>query len=65
MITNSLYRKKDVENERGTIHRELIETQKSNPLETTIEIAHRGVYKDHQMGLPILGYIHNMQTISG
>lgn len=64
MITNSLYRKSDIENERGTIHRELLETQKSNPLETTIEIAHRGVYQNHQMGLPILGYIHNMQTIS-
>lgn len=64
MITNSLYRKPDVENERGTIHRELIKTQKSNPFETTIEIAHRGVYNNHQMGLPILGSIQNMQTIS-
>ena len=64
MITNSLYRSTDIENERGTIHRELIETQKSNPLETTIEIAHRGVFNNHQMGLPILGFIQNMQTIS-
>jgi predicted Zn-dependent peptidase len=36
MITNSLYRKVDVDNERSTIHRELLETQKSMPLETTI-----------------------------
>ena len=64
MITNSQYRNEDVEDERSTIHRELIETQKSTPLETTIEIAHRGLYKSHQMGLPILGHIENMRTIS-
>ena len=34
------------------------------PMETTIEISHRWVYKDHQMALPILGSIQNMQTIS-
>jgi predicted Zn-dependent peptidase len=64
MITNSLYRETDVENERSTIYRELIETQRSGPMETTIEIAHRGAYGKHQMGLPILGHIHNMRTIS-
>jgi predicted Zn-dependent peptidase len=32
MLTNSLYRKQDVENERSTIHRELLETRKSQPL---------------------------------
>jgi predicted Zn-dependent peptidase len=64
MLTNSLYRSADVENERSTIYRELIETQKSGPMETTIEIAHRGAYGSHQMGLPILGHIHNMRTIS-
>lgn len=36
MLTNSLYRTQDVENERSTIKRELIETRKSMPLETTI-----------------------------
>lgn len=36
MITNSLYRAPDVERERSTIKRELVETQKSNPVETTI-----------------------------
>ena len=36
MLTNSLYRTQDVEAERSTIHRELIETRKSMPLETTI-----------------------------
>lgn len=36
MLTNSLYRKQDVENERSTIHRELLETRKTQPLETTI-----------------------------
>lgn len=64
MLTNSLYRKQDVENERSTIHRELLETRKSQPLETTIEIAHRGIFKGQQIGLPILGDIANMETIS-
>jgi predicted Zn-dependent peptidase len=64
MLTNSLYRRQDVENERSTIHRELIETRKSQPLETTIEIAHRGIFKDQQIGLPILGDIANMETIT-
>jgi predicted Zn-dependent peptidase len=32
MLTNSLYREKDVNNERSTIHRELLETRKSQPL---------------------------------
>jgi predicted Zn-dependent peptidase len=64
MLTNSLYRLQDVENERSTIHRELIETRKSMPLETTIEISHRGIFEKQQIGLPILGDIRNMQTIS-
>lgn len=34
------------------------------PMETTIEISHKGIFKDHVMGLPILGSIQNMQTIS-
>jgi hypothetical protein len=32
MITNSKYQNQDVEAERSTIHRELIETQKATPL---------------------------------
>lgn len=64
MLTNSLYRAADVENERNTIFTELVETQKSGPMETTIEIAHKGAYRNHQMGLPILGSIGNMRTIS-
>lgn len=32
MIANSLYRNKDVDDERSTIYRELIETQKATPL---------------------------------
>lgn len=64
MLTNSLYRPQDVENERSTIHRELIETRKAMPLETTIEISHRGIFSKQQIGLPILGDIRNMQTIS-
>jgi predicted Zn-dependent peptidase len=64
MLTSSLYRAADVDNERSTIYRELIETQKSGPMETIIEMAHRGAYKNHQMGLPILGSIGNMKTIS-
>ena len=34
------------------------------PLETTIEISHRGIYEGQQIGLPILGDIRNMQTIN-
>lgn len=34
------------------------------PLQTTIEIAHRGIFKGQQIGLPILGDIRNMETIS-
>jgi predicted Zn-dependent peptidase len=64
MLTDSLYRTQDVENERSTIKRELIETRKSMPLETTIEISHRGIFKNQQIGLPILGDIRNMETIS-
>jgi len=64
MLTNSLYRRQDVENERSTIHRELLETRKSQPLETTIEIAHRGIFKGQQIGLPILGDLANMETIN-
>lgn len=31
MISDSLYKNKDVDDERSTIHRELVETQKANP----------------------------------
>lgn len=34
------------------------------PLETTIEISHRGIFKGQQIGLPILGDIKNMETIN-
>jgi predicted Zn-dependent peptidase len=34
------------------------------PLETTIEIAHRGIFNGQQIGLPILGDIRNMETIT-
>ena len=34
------------------------------PLETTIEISHRGIFSQQQIGLPILGDIRNMQTIT-
>ena len=64
MLTKSLYRSQDVENERSTIHRELLETRKTQPLETTIEIGHRGIFKEQQIGLPILGDISNMETIT-
>ena len=33
-------------------------------METTIEIGHRGIFKEQQIGLPILGDISNMQTIT-
>lgn len=34
------------------------------PLETTIEISHRGIFEKQQIGLPILGDIRNMETIN-
>jgi len=43
MLTNSLYSKQAVENERDTIYRELMETRKMQ-FETTIEVSHRGAY---------------------
>lgn len=46
MLTNSLYAKSDVERERHTIYRELFETRKMQ-FETTIEVSHRGAYKNH------------------
>ena len=60
MLTNSLYRSQDIDNERSTIKRELIETRKSQPLETTIEISHRGIFPNNQIALPILGDVKNM-----
>lgn len=42
ILTNSLYRKTAVENERSTIYTELLETQKMQ-METTVETSHYGV----------------------
>lgn len=33
-------------------------------METTVEFSHRGAYKGHQMGLPILGKINNIYSIT-
>lgn len=78
ILTNSLYTNSAVNNERNTIYTELQETQKQS-METTIEFSHRGVhfqilslpsllfmkaYKGHQMGLPILGKISNIYSIT-
>ncbi|KAL4433526.1 hypothetical protein ABPG74_002923 [Tetrahymena malaccensis] len=63
ILTQSEYSIFALNNERNTIHTELIETQKQS-METTIEISHRGAYKGHQMGLPILGKISNIMKIT-
>lgn len=46
ILTNSLYRKTSIENERSTIYNELLETQKMQ-METTVENSHYGVYLIH------------------
>ncbi|KRW98652.1 Metalloenzyme, LuxS/M16 peptidase-like protein [Pseudocohnilembus persalinus] len=63
ILGNSLYTEQAVISERDTIYRELLETSKQQ-METTVEISHRGTYKDHQMGLPILGKINNIFSIT-
>ncbi len=62
MLTNSLYTKSSLENERETIFRELVETQKE-AFETLIEISHQVSYPKHQIGRPILGEISNIWNI--
>ncbi len=42
ILGNSIYSQEAVDNERDTIHRELLETQKEM-FETTVELSHRGV----------------------
>jgi len=34
------------------------------PLETTVELSHRGAYKNNSMCLPILGNINNINNIT-
>jgi len=63
MLANSNYDKNQIEAERETIYREVIETQKDQ-METTIEAAHYTSYRDHMMGQPILGIRENIGTIT-
>ena len=63
MLCHSRYLPQDIDNERDTIYRELIETSKQNPFETSIEISHKSTYQGHQMSLPILGKIENIYSI--
>lgn len=63
MLTNSLYSTNSLENERDTIFRELVETQKET-FETLIEISHQVSYPNHQLGRPILGEIGNIMNIN-
>jgi len=63
MLTNSLYNNHQIEVERDTILQELEETNKDY-LETLMENVYFNIYKNHMMGLPILGEIDNINSIT-
>lgn len=62
-MCNSKLKNEAVENQRDTIFRELIQTQKEE-FETTIEFSHRSSFRSHQMGLPILGLKQNIYNVT-
>ena len=63
MLTNSLYNNHQIEVERDTILQELEETNKDF-LETLMENVYFNIYRKHMMGLPILGEITNINSIT-
>lgn len=63
MLTNSLYNNHQIEVERDTILQELEETNKDF-LETLMENVYFNIYRNHMMGLPILGEINNINSIT-
>ena len=63
MLCNSSYLDYHVQNEKGTIWQELQATN-DDTFETLMENVYFNVYRDHMMGLPILGVIDNIYEIS-
>lgn len=63
MLCNSLYQKHHVDAEKDTIWEELLSTN-DDLYETLMENVYFNVYRDHMMGLPILGEIDNIYKIS-
>lgn len=63
MLLNSKYLKVNVEREKSTIWQELQATNDDH-FETLMEHVYLNVYKDHMMGLPILGEINNIYKIT-
>ena len=63
MLVNSKYHTYHVEAEKDTIWQELQATNDDN-FETLMENVYFNVYRDHMMGLPILGEINNIHKIT-
>ena len=63
MLCNSKYQRYHVEAEKETIWQELLSTNDDN-FETLMENVYFNVYREHMMGLPILGEIENIHKIS-
>jgi predicted Zn-dependent peptidase len=63
MLTNSSYLDYHVQMEKDTIWQELQATN-DDTFETLMENVYFNVYRDHMMGLPILGVIENIYKIS-
>ena len=63
MLCNSSYLDYHVQMEKDTIWQELQATN-DDTFETLMENVYFNVYRDHMMGLPILGVIENIHRIS-
>jgi processing peptidase subunit beta len=63
MLLNSKYSKYHVDAEKDTIWQELQATNDDH-FETLMENVYSNVYRDHMMGLPILGEINNIHKIT-
>lgn len=63
MLCNSQYNRYHVEAEKSTIWQELQATN-DDTFETLMENVYFNVYRDHMMGLPILGEINNIHKIT-
>ena len=63
MVANSLYTHEDTENEKSTIYSE-VSNMHNNGWNTLAETSHFASYRNHQLGLPILGQVDNIQRIN-
>ena len=63
MLGHSVYDTVHLENEKSTIHQELIETNNDH-METLMEHVYNNIYKDHMMAYPILGEIENIHAVN-